>query len=213
VCSQNNHSKLKRLQIVLVNDNQPLLDLLVQQLRYNRKLYIAANFHTTPPTTGLDLIKKIQPHLLLFALSNTATHLPALITDWQKACPTLKMIITYPAAHGFDLSSFPHADTHISQNDINAELITAISATLQGQPYFSQQITQQIAHQALEVNTLSGLSKLSSKELSILLHMAQGNALSSIANTLNLSKKTIAFYRYHLFHKLHVIAKDNMAVT
>ncbi len=85
------------------------------------------------------------------------------------------------------------------------EMIQAIRSVNSGQRYISPEIAQQIALSQVSAPTGDNPFKsLSDREMQITLMITKGNKVQDIAESLNLSPKTVNSYRYRLFEKLNI---------
>ena len=84
------------------------------------------------------------------------------------------------------------------------EMIRAIHKVAAGQKYVSPDIAQQIAIGKLYFNDSNPFEQLSDRELEITLMLVKGQRVPGIANSLNISAKTVNTYRYRMFEKLDI---------
>ena len=85
------------------------------------------------------------------------------------------------------------------------EMIQEIRAVNAGQRYISPEIAQQIALSQVTTSTTENPFKtLSDREMQITMMITKGNKVQDIAESLNLSPKTVNSYRYRLFEKLNI---------
>ena len=85
------------------------------------------------------------------------------------------------------------------------EMIQAIRAVNSGQRYISPEIAQQIAlSQVCTPTTDNPFKALSDREMQITMMITKGDKVQDIAESLNLSPKTVNSYRYRLFEKLNI---------
>ncbi|TXH64429.1 MAG: two-component system response regulator UvrY [Tolumonas sp.] len=85
------------------------------------------------------------------------------------------------------------------------EMIQAIRSVNSGQRYISPAIAQQIAlSQVCPAPTDNPFKALSDREMQITMMITKGNKVQDIAESLNLSPKTVNSYRYRLFEKLNI---------
>ena len=85
------------------------------------------------------------------------------------------------------------------------ELLEAIRTVAMGRPFISSDVSKKmtLAHFS-GVDTDSPFSKLSQREMQVLLMITQGHKTQDISDTLCLSPKTVSTYRHRLFEKLNV---------
>jgi two-component system invasion response regulator UvrY len=84
------------------------------------------------------------------------------------------------------------------------EMIRAVHKVAAGQKYVSPDIAQQIAIGKLDFNDANPFEQLSYRELEFTLMLVKGQRVPGIANSLNISAKTVNTYRYRMFEKLDI---------
>ncbi|WP_265422510.1 response regulator transcription factor [Aeromonas salmonicida] len=95
------------------------------------------------------------------------------------------------------------ADGFISKLDDLSLLKSALDKIRKGQLYFPRDIIAGARH-AHEVDRTDLLSKLSDREMSVLLLICQGHTNKQIAENMLLSEKTVSTYKTRLMQKLNV---------
>ncbi len=96
------------------------------------------------------------------------------------------------------------ASGFITKDAESEEMIRAIHKVAAGQKYVSPDIAQQIAIGKLDFNDANPFEQLSDRELEITLMLVKGQRVPGIANSLNISAKTVNTYRYRMFEKLDI---------
>ncbi|AKJ42001.1 UvrY/SirA/GacA family response regulator transcription factor [Pragia fontium] len=96
------------------------------------------------------------------------------------------------------------ASGYLSKGATPQEVISAIRAIASGQRYIGAEIARQMALSQLEPEADTPLSSLSERELQIMMMITKGLKVNEIAETLNLSPKTVNSYRYRMFSKLNI---------
>ncbi len=84
------------------------------------------------------------------------------------------------------------------------EMIRAVHKVAAGQKYVAPDIAQQIAIGKLDFNDSNPFEQLSDRELEITLMLVKGQRVPGIANSLNISAKTVNTYWYRMFEKLDI---------
>lgn len=98
------------------------------------------------------------------------------------------------------------ASAYLSKRAKPDEVIEAINKVVSGHTYISAEVAQQLAVK----NTLSikgegsPFERLSDRELQIAMMLIKGQKPSDIANTLNISAKTINSFRYRIYDKFKI---------
>ncbi|OOZ34628.1 UvrY/SirA/GacA family response regulator transcription factor [Solemya velesiana gill symbiont] len=85
------------------------------------------------------------------------------------------------------------------------ELFEAIKTVAAGRPYISSDVSKKMTLASFSgVDPESPFSKLSQREMQVLLMITQGHKTQDISDSLCLSPKTVSTYRHRLFEKLNV---------
>ena len=92
---------------------------------------------------------------------------------------------------------------YLTKGNTVSEMVEAIHKVYAGQSYIAQDIAQQLALSLLPGKD-SIIDDLSSRELQILMMIAQGHKTSEISEAYHLSPKTVSTYRKRLHEKLAV---------
>lgn len=84
------------------------------------------------------------------------------------------------------------------------EMISAINTVISGSLFMSSSVAQQMALKSYAGSEASPFDALSDRELQTALAIANGKRAQEIADTFNVSPKTVNSYRYRIFDKLGV---------
>ncbi len=96
------------------------------------------------------------------------------------------------------------ASGYITKNADTDEIKTAIETVLLGKVYVSPRLAQMMVVNGLSNQPESPLSLLSPRELQIAELITNGKRANDVAETLNISPKTINTYKYRIYEKLGV---------
>jgi len=91
------------------------------------------------------------------------------------------------------------------------ELVQAIRTVARGGRHIGSAVAQSMALGMLPGGTNSPFDELSAREMEVMLMLADGYRLAEIANTMHLSPKTVATYKYRIFEKLNT--RNDVAMT
>ena len=91
-------------------------------------------------------------------------------------------------------------------------MVKAIRTVSNGKPYMSNAVAQQMAIKSYSKETATPFELLSERELQTALMIANGQKAQTIANTFNVSPKTVNSYRYRIFDKLHINSDVELAL-
>lgn len=95
------------------------------------------------------------------------------------------------------------ASGYLTKDRAGSELIAAVQRLIDGGRYISADLADQLADQLVGEQPEQPLhSRLSAQELRIALLLAEGQSVGGIAETMNLSVKTISTYRSRALEKL-----------
>lgn len=98
------------------------------------------------------------------------------------------------------------AAAYLTKRTQPSEVVKAVRMVVEGKPYVSQEIAQQLALKNVGWQAAPGspFEQLSERELQIALKVVRGEKPIAIAEQLNISPKTINSYRYRIFEKLNI---------
>jgi DNA-binding NarL/FixJ family response regulator len=92
------------------------------------------------------------------------------------------------------------------------EMVSAIKTVFSGKHYMSNSVAQQMALKSYTKDSETPFEKLSERELQTAIMIANGNKAQTIANTFNVSPKTVNSYRYRIFDKLDINSDVELAI-
>lgn len=96
------------------------------------------------------------------------------------------------------------ASGYLTKGAGKEEMIRAIKAVSTGKRYISPEIAQKMALKSLSDEDESPFDQLSERELQVALMITSGEKVTTIADRLHLSSKTVNSYRYRIFDKLNI---------
>lgn len=91
------------------------------------------------------------------------------------------------------------------------EVLAAVRSVHRGHPYISPQIAGDLALASLPGGRKSPLECLSPREMQVMMMLTRGQSTQAIAETLNISTKTVFTHRYRIYDKLGV--DNDVALT
>jgi len=101
---------------------------------------------------------------------------------------------------------------YITKGTDLSEMVTAIKTVATGKHYMSNSVAQQMALKSYTSDTSTPFELLSERELQTALMIANGQKAQTIANTFNVSPKTVNSYRYRIFDKLQINSDVELAL-
>ena len=96
------------------------------------------------------------------------------------------------------------AAAYVSKTNELQHLHKAVQAVMAGYSYFAQLPSSSVSLNSLQRSEKQMIDKLSDRELTIFQHLAQGMSNKAIAQSMNLSHKTVSTYKTRLTEKLNV---------
>lgn len=103
------------------------------------------------------------------------------------------------------------ANGYLSKDCEPEDLLQAIRTVAQGRRYISAKTAELLAQDLAGESTALPHEQLSERELQVFLRLAKGESVSAIADTLNISVKTVSTYRSRLLEKLQVGSNAELA--
>ena len=100
---------------------------------------------------------------------------------------------------------------YLSKRSAPEVLIDAIRAIAKGQHYLDAQIAQRMAVQDIH-GEKSPMDALSPREFEVFLHLARGQSVAQISETLSLSSSTIGTHLYNVKQKLGLVNQAEMTL-
>src|SRR5258705_8508706 len=166
-------------------------------------------------------IQESKPHLLLTALRLGTGDSLEFLKALKSERPAL-LILVYSA---FEETIFAErafragADGYVMKKAPKAELLTAIREIVSGNIYVSHEVAMRAFKKSLETRSEQqqrsarptiGMEKLSDRETHIFFLLGSGLGSTQIAQSLNLSVKTIESHRENTKHKLDLRSGRNL---
>jgi DNA-binding NarL/FixJ family response regulator len=155
---------------------------------------------------GLALLRKLQPDLALVDV-----HMPGVSgIEVTERVRKLKLKTRIVIVTMVSEAPFPRrlleagASGYITKTCPSSELIRAVRQVYDGRRHLSPAVAEAMALSAIDGSNHSPFETLSARELEVALLLARGQAMTLIAERLNLSAKTVATYKYRLFEKLNI---------
>jgi two-component system invasion response regulator UvrY len=155
---------------------------------------------------GLAIAREWAPDVVLLDLVMPGIGGLGAIERFRRHHPRSKILIL--TAHGD--GPFPRraiaegAHGFLTKGSSFDEVINAIRHVCKGGKYIQSEVAQRLAMDAIEGKQESPFDVLSSRELQIVLMIAEGKRNNDIADSLHVSPKTVSTYRTRALEKLNV---------
>jgi two-component system invasion response regulator UvrY len=163
--------------------------------------------------TALRLNRELRPDVVLLDICMPGISGMETATRLKQVRPSVAIIVL--SIH--ETAPYPErlmeagASGYLTKGCPVNELVQAISAVARGGRHIGSSIAQRMALGMLPGAASSPFDGLSAREMEVLLMVADGHRLADIANTMHLSPKTVATYKYRIFEKLDT--RNDVAMT
>jgi len=158
-------------------------------------------------------LKKKKYDVVLLDISMPGKNGLEVLKDLKGDFPKLPVLILsiYPEEQYAIRALRAGAAGYLTKASAPNELITAIRKISRGGRYISASLAEKLANYLDADMTKSPHENLSDREHQVMLLIASGKTVSEIAESLNLSVKTISTYRSHILEKMKM--KNNAEIT
>ena len=102
------------------------------------------------------------------------------------------------------------ASGYLSKGCPATELVQAINTVARGGRHIGSRVAQKMALTLLPGGKGTPFDELSAREMEVMLMLADGKKIPDIADTMHLSPKTVATYKYRIFDKLNTRSDVDM---
>ena len=164
--------------------------------------------------TAIRLTRELWPDVVLLDISMPGLSGLETTRRLKKARSTLAVIILSVHAE----PPYPErlmaagASGYLTKDCAVTELVQAIRTVARGSRHIGSSVAQGMALGILPGGSSSTpFDELSTREMEVMLMLAEGQRVSDIANVMHLSPKTVATYKYRIFEKLDT--KNDVAMT
>lgn len=156
---------------------------------------------------AIDLVRTQTADVLVLDLKMAGSDGIEVLRVAKTERPDLKvLILTMHAAREY-VSRAMHegADAYLLKDSAAQDLVAAIEAVMAGRSYYSPSIQHTMAELLREGSKApQGIQGLSDREREVLALLARGQSSKEIANTLDISVRTVDTHRANLMRKLGV---------
>ncbi len=192
---------------VLITDDHPIVRRGIRQMLEDDKFERFGIIDEAG--NGKELLEKLQTtsfDVVLLDISLPGRSGLELLGDIKKLKPETAVVILsiYPEEQYALRALKLGALGYLSKASAPEELIAAVVKASQGVRYISSSLAEKIAFNFIEENETPLHEKLSVREMEVISMLAAGKMMSSIAEELSLSPKTISTYRERILEKLNL---------
>lgn len=158
-----------------------------------------------------ELIFKLHPQILLYDLKMSGPH-PYAIPKWiRENYPKIATLVLTSHDRDVYLTTMMDAGVagYLSKAESAEHLIDAICRAAEGMVYFS---AEQIARAQKWKDVAKTWKAMTRREQELLQHLALGEDNKTIANSLNITLKTVEFHITNILKKLNMNSRDEVIV-
>ena len=196
------------MQVVLIDDQQSFRESLQIALWHEAKISVLAHGDTARQLYPIIEEKKPDVVILDVILKDT-DGISAVRELHRRGLAPRSLILTSQANTLFVRDAFrAGADGYALKTQPLSEVVTAITATANGERYLSPQLPAVAdavsAERDIDMAAPLGIEKLSPREREVFCRIIQGDSTRAIARALCISLKTVETHRLHINRKLGV---------
>jgi DNA-binding NarL/FixJ family response regulator len=200
--------------ILIVDDHPTLRRGLAALIDSEPDLAVCGEAATCP--AALAAIPERRPDLVIVDLALGKGDGLDLVKEMRKRHPAIPALVLsmYDEAVYAERSLKAGARGYVTKQQLDSTVLVAIRRLLHGETYMSDTLGARLAAKFVDGRTLetdSPLDALSDRELQVFRLIGQGRSTRQIADTLNLSIKTIETHREHIKNKLSLETTAELA--
>jgi two-component system invasion response regulator UvrY len=163
--------------------------------------------------TAIRLNHHLKPDVALLDIRMPGLSGLELTTRLKQAHPSLAILIltVHEAAPYPERLMEAGASGYLTKGCPVTEMVQAIRTVARGGRHIGSTVAQQMALGMLPGSEATPFESLSTREMEVLLMLAEGRRVAEIAAVMHLSPKTVATYKYRIFDKLE--ARNDVEMT
>jgi DNA-binding NarL/FixJ family response regulator len=195
------------IRIVVVDDHPLFRHGLIQLLNSDDDFAVCGEAGSA--SEGMDVIRKVKPHLVIADLGLKGTNGIELTKMIVAEFPRIPVMIL--SMHDESLyavrSLRAGARGYVTKQEALGSVLEAVREVMDGRTYLSPKMASQVISKVV-VNRVAPdeeiTDRLSDRELEVLEMIGAGKEIKAIAKALNLSPKTVETHRTHIKEKLNL---------
>ncbi|MFM7646382.1 MAG: LuxR C-terminal-related transcriptional regulator [Sphingomonadales bacterium] len=157
-----------------------------------------------PGVINLQRVIDTNCNLILLDMDALKTDAIGLLLEIKKCDPTKKIIFVFEKFEGQVVKAYRNGlDGSFLKNDSTSEVLSALSAVLEGKVYVPQNIIMNILCGGFVFTDLdSRLNQLTQREVTVLEHIASRKSMKEAARILKLAPSTLSAHKQRIMKKL-----------
>lgn len=159
---------------------------------------------------AVRLVARLKPDVAIVDITMPELNGIDATLQIREACPSTEVIILSMHANTRHIARALQAGAqgYLVKESAGSEVVKAVQEVYAGHHYLSQAVSDAVIDdyilQGRSSQHRSALESLSAREREVLQLVVEGKSSTEIAQTLNLSPKTVESYRSRLMHKLEI---------
>jgi DNA-binding NarL/FixJ family response regulator len=196
-------SQTRRQRVLLVDDHPVMREGFAQLLNYEPDLQVCG--HAESAAAAMAQVGQQHPDLVIVDISLGGTSGIELIKQLRAQQPDLLVVVLsmHDESVYAERALRAGAKGYVMKQEESEAVIRAIRRVLRGELYVSERLRSKMLHKFVNGGgIISGVERLSDRELEVFELLGKGRGTRDIANDLHLSIKTVETYRAHIKEKL-----------
>lgn len=190
------------IRLFLVDDHAMLREGLRRQFEDSRDIRICGEAGSARELSAR--LKGSQADVIILDLNLPDANGITLITEVKKILPSCKVIVLTMYDHvRYAISALESgAEGFVVKGSPFEELMEAVRSVHKGKSFVSADMARRLIGRIRKGATTGGVEQLSEREFEVLTMLSRGMTLKEVAETMNISSKTVTTYRARLMDKL-----------
>lgn len=197
--------KVKQARIFLVDDHPLVREWLTNLINQHADLEVCGDAEDVPQ--ALQAIEALQPDVAIIDITLASGSGLELLKDLKRIAPRLVSIVLSMHEENLYAERALRAGArgYVSKRYTTKKIIAAIRQVLSGKVYVSDEFKSIMMERMIEGNSTGNeLDRLSDRELDVFRKLGKGMETREIAESLNISIKTVQVYCMRIKEKFHL---------
>ena len=201
--------------LVLVDDHQILLDSLSTLLGSYEQFDVVG----TAPTAveGLRMVLDLEPDVAILdvELPGRGSFDIALEVSSRRMNTNVVFLTGYLSDVFIEQALRVNSNGYLLKDDPSDFLVESIEAVARGESRYSKPVLDRLQYDPLQkkhyIDSKHQLTSLTTRQLAIMRHLAQGQSVKEVARHLHLSEKSVDSHKYRIMHTLGIHDRVELA--
>ena len=204
---------LNKVKVFIVDDHPLVREWLTNLINQQPDLAVCGETGSAPE--ALQAISAARPGVAIVDISLKDSSGIELIKNLKESCPEIPVLVLsmHEERHYAERALRAGARGYIMKRETTRKVIEGIHRVREGKLYVSDAVAEAMATQFVGGKTLASLSpveQLSDRELEVFELLGQGQGTRQVAESLNLSMKTVQAYCARMKEKLNLTSATEL---